>query len=260
MTVAASSVLGRPLWYELMTSDPKAAETFYKTVVGWSSAPFPQSPEPYTIFQRSGEVPVAGLMKTPEGMNAPPFWAMYVGVPKLEEAVGKIERLGGGQCSPVIDVPTVGRMQMVRDPQGATFYVYEPANDPKQPEGAPEVGEASWLELMTTDAPAALKFYTDVFGWQPSETMDMGPMGKYYMFNRPHGMIGGMMNKSPEMADVPPNWQIYFRVPDIDAAVKRITENGGQILNGPMDVPGGDRILNALDPQGAAFSLHAKKA
>ena len=80
------------------------------------------------------------------------------------------------------------------------------------------------------------------------------------MFNRPHGMIGGMMNKSPEMADVPPNWQIYFRVPDIEAAAKRITENGGQILNGPMDVPGGDRILNGLDPQGAAFSLHAKKA
>ena len=260
MTVAASSVLGRPLWYELMTSDPKAAETFYKTVVGWSSTPFEQSPEPYTMFQRSGDVPVGGLLKTPEGVNAPPFWAMYVGAPKLEEAVKKIEQLGGSQCSPVIDVPTVGRMQMVRDPQGAAFYVYEPENDPKQPEGTPEVGEASWLELMTTDAPAALKFYSDVFGWQPSETMDMGDMGKYYMFNRPHGMIGGMMNKSAEMADVPPNWQIYFLVPDIDAAVKRITENGGQILNGPMEVPGGDRVLNALDPQGAAFSLHAKKA
>ena len=199
-------------------------------------------------------------MKTPEGMNAPPFWAMYVGVPKLEEAVSQIEQLGGSQCSPVIDVPTIGRMQMVRDPQGAAFYVYEPSNDPKQPEGAPEVGEGSWLELMTTDAPAALKFYTDVFGWQPSETMDMGPMGKYYMFNRPHGMIGGMMNKGPEMADVPPNWQIYFRVPDVDAAVQRITANGGQVINGPMDVPGGDRILNAIDPQGAAFSLHSKKA
>ena len=149
---------------------------------------------------------------------------------------------------------------MVRDPQGAAFYVYEPANDPKQPEGAPEVGEGSWLELMTTDAPAALKFYSDMFGWQPSETMDMGPMGKYYMFNRPHGMIGGMMNKPPEMANVPPNWQIYFRVPDVDAAVQRITANGGQVANGPMDVPGGDRILNAVDPQGAHFSLHSKKA
>ena len=63
--------------------------------------------------------------------------------------------------------------------------------------------------------PAAMKFYQQVFGWQPSETMDMGAMGKYQMFNRPHGMIGGMMNKPPEMANVPPNWQIYFRVPDV---------------------------------------------
>ena len=260
MTVAASSLLGRPLWYELMTSDPKPAEAFYNKVVGWSAVPFPQSPMPYTLFQRGGDVPVAGLLKTPEDMNAPPFWAMYVGVPKLEDAVSKIERLGGSQLSPVIDVPTVGRMQMVRDPQGAAFYAYEPQNEPQQPEGNPEVGEASWLELMTTDAAAALKFYSEVFGWQPSETMDMGEMGKYYMFNRPHGMIGGMMNKPPEMANVPPNWGIYFRVPDVDAAVKVITDNGGQVLNGPMDVPGGDRILNAMDPQGAAFSLHSKKA
>jgi predicted enzyme related to lactoylglutathione lyase len=90
--------------------------------------------------------------------------------------------------------------------------------------------------------------------------MDMGPMGKYQMFNRPHGMIGGMMNKPKEMANVPPNWQIYFRVPDVDAAAERIKANGGKILNGPMDVPDGDRIVNAMDPQGAAFGLHSKKA
>jgi predicted enzyme related to lactoylglutathione lyase len=257
---AASSVLGRPLWFELMTSDKDAAEGFYKAVVGWTTTPFKGSPEPYSMFQRNGEIPVGGVLKTPEGMNAPPFWAMYIGVPALEEGAKHIESLGGSQCSPVIDVPTVGRMQMMKDPQGAAFYIYEPLSDPKSPEGAPEVGDASWLELMTTDAEAALKFYNEVFGWQPSESMDMGPMGKYHMFNRPHGMIGGMMNKGPEMANVPPNWNIYFRVPDVDAAVARITANGGQVINGPMDVPGGDRILNALDPQGAAFSLHSKKA
>jgi predicted enzyme related to lactoylglutathione lyase len=69
-----------------------------------------------------------------------------------------------------------------------------------------------------------------------------------------------MMNKPPEMANVPPNWQIYFRVSDLDAAVERIKANGVQILNGPMEVPGGDRIVNAMDPQGAAFSLHERKA
>ena len=66
-----------------------------------------------------------------------------------------------------------------------------------------------------------MKFYQQVFGWQPSEAMDMGAMGNYQMFNRPHGMIGGMMNKPPEMANVPPNWQIYFRVPDVHAAAER---------------------------------------
>ena len=95
MTVAVSTLLGRPLWYELMTTDMKAAEAFYRNVVGWTSAPFEGSPQPYTMFNRSGDVPVAGLMTRPDGMNAPPFWAMYIGVPKLEEAVTHIKRLGG---------------------------------------------------------------------------------------------------------------------------------------------------------------------
>ena len=259
MTMTASPVVGRPLWYELMTSDAKAAETFYDKVVGWTSAPFEGSPVPYTTFKRSGDVPVAGLMTTPPEMKAPPFWAMYVGVATIEDGIAKIKQLGGSELSPVIDIPTVGRMQMVKDPQGAAFYIFQPASTELRPEGPPQDGEASWHELMTTDAPAAMKFYSELFGWQPSETMDMGPMGKYHMFNRPHGMIGGMMNKPAEMAQVPPHWAIYFHVPAIDAAVERVTANGGKILNGPMEVPGGDWIVNAMDPQGAAFSLHAKK-
>ena len=258
MTVATSTVLGRPLWYELMTTNTQAAEKFYKAVMGWTSAPFPGSPQPYTVFSRGGDVQVAGLMTTPEGMSFPPFWAMYIGVPNLDKAAVHVQQLGGSQVSPVIDVPTIGRMQMMQDPQGAAFYIYEPARDPR-PEEPAEVGEGSWLELMTTDAAAALRFYTELFGWQPSETMDMGEMGKYYMFNRPHGMIGGMMNKPPQMAQVPSHWGIYFRVPEITSAVDRVKANGGQILNGPMEVPGGDWIVNAMDPQGAAFSLHAKK-
>jgi uncharacterized protein len=260
MATAVSLRLGRPVWYELMTTDTAAAEAFYKKVTGWTSAPFDASPTPYTTFKRSGDVQVAGLMKTPDGMNMPPFWAMYVAVPKLEEAVAHIKRLKGSELSPVIEVPAVGRLQMMKDPQGAAFYIIEPSSNEERPEAAPEVGEASWHELLTTDATAAMKFYTDVFGWQPSEALDMGAMGKYQMFNRPHGMIGGMMNKPPEMAQVPAHWLIYFRVPDINVAAERVKANGGKILNGPMEVPGGDWVLNAMDPQGAAFGLHARKA
>ena len=90
--------------------------------------------------------------------------------------------------------------------------------------------------------------------------MDMGEMGKYHMFNRPHGMIGGMMNKPPEMAQVPPHWMIYFRVPDINAAVERDQEERRE---DPQRTDGGARRRlggERQDPQGAAFSLHAKKA
>jgi len=262
MAVATSTtLLGRPVWYELMTTDMKAAEAFYKTVVGWQSAPFTGAGQPYTQFNRgSAETSVAGVMTRPAEMKAPPFWAMYVAVPQLEEAVSKIKRLGGKTHTDVIEIPTVGRLQMLMDPQGAAFYVIEPASQEERPEGPPQVGEASWRELMTTDLPAAIKFYQEAFGWKPTDSMDMGEMGPYQIFNRPSGRIGGMMKKPPQMANVPPNWQIYFRVPDVDAAAERIKANGGKILNGPMDVPDGDRVVNAMDPQGAAFGLHQKKS
>jgi predicted enzyme related to lactoylglutathione lyase len=260
MTTATSTLLGRPIWYELMTTDMKAAESFYKTVVGWTTEPFKESKEPYTILNRSGNVGVGGMMTKPAEVKAPPFWGMYIGVPKLEDTVAQITRLGGKTHTEMMSIPNVGRMQLMMDPQGAACYIMEPARSEQRPEGAPEIGDASWIELMTTDMNAALKFYEQVFHWQPGESMDMGPMGKYQIFKRPHGQIGGMMNKPKEMANIPPHWQIYFRVPDVDAAAERVKAAGGKILNGPMDVPDGDRVLNAMDPQGAAFGLHSKKA
>jgi hypothetical protein len=147
-------------------------------------------------------------------------------------------------------------MRTMMDPQSAVFAIYESAA-PQPAEAERQVGEASWHELMTTDAEAAMKFYTELFGWKPTETMDMGEMGKYHMFGRTFS-LGGMMNKPAELAHVPPHWGIYFRVADINAAAERVKTNGGQVLNGPMEVPGGDHIVNCMDPQGAAFSLHAK--
>src|SRR6266542_7023092 len=93
MTVATSTLLGRPLWYELMTSDMKAAETFYKTVLGWKPSPFEGARHPYTMFSRNGDVHTAGVMTKPDEVKGPPFWAMYVGVPKLEPAADQIKRL-----------------------------------------------------------------------------------------------------------------------------------------------------------------------
>ena len=259
MAVATSTLLGRPVWHELMTTDMKAAESFYKSVVGWTTEPFKGAGHPYTALNRSGNVGVGGIMERPAEMKAPPFWAMYVAVPKLEDAVAQITRRGGKTHTDIISIKDVGRMQLMMDPQGAAFYIIEPASSEQRPEAAPQIGDVSWHELATTDPEAAMKFYQDVFHWQPGQSMDMGEMGPYQIFNRPHGQIGGIMKKPPQMANAPSNWQLYFRVPDVEAAAERIKAAGGKILNGPMDVPDGDRVLNAMDPQGAAFGLHAKK-
>jgi predicted enzyme related to lactoylglutathione lyase len=256
--MTALPLQGRLLWYELLTTDMKAAEAFYGAVVGWTFAPFPGLPMPYDIVNRSGDVGVGGVMTIPDGMNFPPHWEMYVGVSDFDDAVRQIEAHGGSGLSPGMEIAGVGRLRTMKDPQGAVFAILQPSVPESRPEAAPVDGDIGWHELYTTDAPAAMKFYGEVFGWSEVDAYDMGPMGKYYMFGRTYP-LGGMMTKTPDMAQVPTNWGLYFQVTDVNAAADRVKGNGGQVLNGPMEVPGGDWIVNALDPQGAAFSLVHKK-
>jgi hypothetical protein len=76
------------------------------------------------------------------------------------------------------------------------------------------------------------------------------------MFGQRGETYGGMFNRSPTMP--PPNWLSYVRVGDVKSSVGRVKELGGTVLNGPMEVPGGDWVAQCLDPQGAAFALHTK--
>jgi len=259
--MTTTSLRGRLLWYELMTSDREAAEVFYAPVIGWgvkrsANAGMP----PYTEWLRPGGVPVGGAMVLPAELVAggvPPHWGMYVGVDRVEDAAAHATRLGGGELSPVIDIPGVGRMQTLRDPQGAAFSVYEPSTPPTQPEAPAEMGEVSWIELYTTDNEAAMRFYGELCGWQPTEALDMDDAGVYRMFGRSSShSLGGMMTKTPDMAQLPNAWLLYFRVDDIDAAAERVKAAGGQVLHGPMEVPGGGFIVQAMDPQGAMFALN----
>ena len=81
----------------------------------------------------------------------------------------------------------------------------------------------------------------------------MGPMGIYRLWGEDDVQLGGMMDKP---AQVPASfWGFYTTVDGIDAAIGRLKEKGGQVLNGPHQVPGGSWIVQAMDPQGAAFAL-----
>ena len=244
---------GRFVWYDLMTSDPKGAEAFYTTAVHWGVQPWDQMA--YSMWTANGQ-PLGGVMQLPKEAGAPPHWLAYISVPDVDGTGSLAQSLGGKVLKPGADIPNVGRFAILEDPHGARFAVFTPSQ-PSQPESDPAVGEFSWHELLTKDWKQAFSFYEALFGWERSAEHDIGPMGMYFIFKRNGRDLGGMFNVTREMP-MPPSWLHYVRVDSADAAVERVKANGGQVLNGPMSVPGGDRVAQCLDPQGAPFAVHSK--
>lgn len=157
----------------------------------------------------------------------------------------------------MLDGHFVGRFAIIQDPQGAHLAVFTP-NSAMTLHDNTKHGEFSWNELMTTDHKAAFQFYNELFGWEKLQSHDMGPMGEYLIYGTKGKTLGGMMTKGKDMP-MPSAWIFYIHVDNLDQAVERVKKGGGQIVNGPMDVPGGDRIAQAKDPQGAMFALHESK-
>jgi hypothetical protein len=85
----------------------------------------------------------------------------------------------------------------------------------------------------------------------------MGPIGTYQLFTIGGMAMGGMFNSAAAQATR--FWLYYFNVADIDAAAKRVSDGRGKIIHGPQQVPGGGWIVQAADPQGAAFALLGSK-
>ena len=248
---------GRVVWYELLTTDPKAAIEFYTHVVGWKTEPFGTD---YLMWIAS-QGPLGGVAKLPDEalkVGAQPYWQANVEVPDLDAAVAKVKELGG-KIYVQEDVPTVGRLAVIADPQGAVLALFTPAQDMASHDTS-KPGEMAWHELYTTDHEAGFRFYQAIAGWERLGEFDMGPMGKYLLWGRSGKQLGGMMTlppgmKTPDGRAVPPSWMYYTVVSDLDAALARAKERGARVLNGPMEVPGGQRIVQLMDPQGAAFAL-----
>ena len=250
-------------WYELMTPDQAGSEAFYTQVVGWTAAA--QNPDghgnPYVVVS-AGTRGIGGMLKLTDEMKAGgarPGWVGYIHVADVDAKVKAITEAGGAQLMPPMEIPGVGRFAMVADPGGAPFYVMTPKPSPGMdpgpmpPAGTP--GTVGWRELYSTlGDKGAIDFYAAQFGWETVGEFDMGgTMGIYRLWGHDGEQLGGMMKK-PD--NIPMSlWAFYFTVEGIDAGAERIREAGGQVLMGPHEVPGGQWIVQGMDPQGANFAL-----
>ncbi|MEO8679619.1 MAG: VOC family protein [Vicinamibacterales bacterium] len=256
----ADTLLGSFVWCELMTTDSPAADAFYKKVVGWRSVPYAPDGS-YMVFNNPSGAGVAGLMKIPDAakqMGTPPSWLMYVGTPNVDQTAMRVAQFGGRVVKQPEDIPGTGRFAVVQDPYGATFGLFQPPPNRPGRSGRPGVGDFSWFELYTPNPDGAWKFYQALFGWEKTSAMDMGEMGVYQMFGRGGAVPDGGIMKPPPGA--PTAWLPYALVKDARSAAAAATANGGKIINGPMQVPGGDWIAQGIDPQGAMFSVHSLAA
>lgn len=241
-------------WYELMTTDLAAAEKFYPAVVGWTTEEFPQPDMRYVVVS-AGQTGVGGLMTIPKeaaAMGAVPAWVGYIKANDIDAQTAAAAKAGGAVHRAPQEIPGVGRFSVVADPQGAIYMLLQPDGADQPPASPMTAGHVGWAELMAADWEKAFDFYAGLYGWTKGMSVEMGAMGTYLTFMQTATQGGGMMNRPP---NVPVNWGFYFVVEGIDAAAERVKANGGQVVMGPHQVPGGQWIANCADPQGAYFGL-----
>jgi predicted enzyme related to lactoylglutathione lyase len=250
----ADDVRGRFVWHELMTRDVPAAKKFYASVIGWKPQAWPLDPA-YTVCQ-SDQGPAAGIFAITADFPAemPAHWMSYVGTRDVDGTAAAAVRAGGSILKGPDVIEGAGRYAVLKDPQGAVFAILDPENARPEPVGMPPPGLFSWHELATSDLDAAFAFYNGLFGWEALMRMPLPDGATYLIFGTNGIQRGGIYNKPPDMP-APPHWLPYAQVADADAGWKSAESGGAKLAAGPMDVPGGSRVVTFFDPTGAAFAV-----
>ena len=242
-------------WIELATTDQNAAKGFYAGIFDWVAVDFPMGPdEVYTMFNLDGHNAAAAYRLKPEmqSQGIPPHWMLYVTVANADETAARMPALGGKLMKEPFDVFDAGRMAVIQDPTGAAFCLWQ-ANKHIGAQRIDEVNTLCWSELLTTDKPKALEFYSKLFGW----TMKTNPSdpNQYTEFSNQGKPIGGIMQIRKEMGNMPSNWSPYFMVASVDDIAAKAQQSGATLRMPPTDIPNTGRFASIADPQGAGFSI-----
>ncbi|MEX2264096.1 MAG: VOC family protein [Bryobacteraceae bacterium] len=241
-------------WFELATTDQKAAKNFYTSLFGWTVNEFPMGPgEFYSIFQLQGRDAAAGYTLRPEqrSQGVPPHWMIYVTVESADESAKRATAAGGKALAEPFNVFDMGRMAVLQDPTGVVFSIWQPMKH----QGAGVTGSEGtfcWADLSTPDPERAMRFYTDLFGWK----FTSGEDGSGYLhIANGEDFIGGVPPAAHRDPHAPPHWLSYFAVSDCDGKVARAKQLGAAVLMAPMSMENVGRMSIVADPQGAVFAV-----
>jgi uncharacterized protein len=241
-------------WNELLTTDEDAAAKFYGQVFGWTTEDFPHAGTRYTIFKNSGQG-VAGLMKRPSE-QCPPNWMGYVTVASADETAKKITDAGGKLLMPPFDVPTVGRIAVFQDPQGAALGVFQPLKNA----GSCARNRIVWCDIPVSDLDRAVRFYTAVLG-EPVTKHDEHGMTFAVLPHKEHEVGACLVTGGSSTEGIAPSANgpmVYVSCQGrLDEAVAAVVPNGGKVLKPKHPIgPYGSRAI-VLDSEGNRIALHS---
>ena len=243
--------VGEFSWNELLTSDETDAARFYTQLFGWQTADFPGGEVKYTLFRKDGKE-VGGLMKRPRE-EVPPHWLGYITVANVDATAKQAGELGGQVIMPPFDVPSVGRIAVLHDPQGAVFGIFQPL------ETTPTRmrNQIVWCDIPVKDLDRAIRFYSAVLG-APIKKEQHGGMTFAVLPHLEDGVSGCL---SPGGEGNEPSQRgtlIYLNCEGrLDEAVAAVEPNDGKVLQGRHQIgPYGFRAV-VLDSEGNRIALHS---
>lgn len=242
---------GTPCWADLSADDVDRARAFYSGLFRWNIPPGPPEAGGYSMCEVAGRA-VAGIGPKMGPPDAPVTWTTYLATDDADQSAARITAAGGQLLMEPFDVMDSGRMAIAADPAGAVFGIWQSRSFPGA-QLANEPGAMTWNENMSRDLDGSKVFYQAVFGYG---YQDMSGDGFRYAMVMVDGHEVGGMGEYPEgtPAEMPAAWATYFAVTDTDAAVAKVTELGGRVVQPPSDTPYG-RIGVVADNDGAVFSV-----
>lgn len=241
-------------WINLMTPEIDRAASFFQKLFGWTYAEGVPGGQLILV----DELPAGTIMDLSQCLpGAQAVIDVMIKVEDADAAVARINTLGG-RSEPAFDVMNNGRMAMCSDPTGADFSLWQPLSKDGTECDTKVHGAPTWFELVTDDPERAVRFYTELFGWQ-AVAQQPAPGMTYTVLSHGGTSIAGAMRSLPDklgsLAKLPPHWGTYFAVRNTDDTVRLAKDLGAEICVTPHDIPDVGRFSLMKSPQGVPFHV-----
>lgn len=251
LAISKTPLIGKFVWRDLMTDDPARVKPFYAALLGWEYVERSAQGRPYTLVKSGGQF-IGGIARAERTVPDQPNsqWLSFMSVADVDQAAQQTRAAGGSVVLPPFDVPRVGRVAVVLDPQGAPLGLVrasfgDPADTPQ-----PTLNHFLWTEELVPDPRAAAAFYAGLVGFEVVTERD----GDRPFLLLRKGRDRAAIMRTP-IDGMRARWLASVRVADPAASAERARQLGGKVIVAPHPSVRGGTLALITDPGGAAIAL-----